>query len=111
MAKHGVTTRSVLKGPKTPEELKTLQDAVFDVASQAHGHLEEARKLVNSTSVFRTRPGFLTLMPAARSLIFLDDLKKVEFNPYHPELLGKSQSPNQLQLQYHLVKSKFTNRI
>lgn len=111
MTKHGVTTRSVLKGPKTSQELQALQNAVFDVASQAHGHLEEARKLVNSTSVFTTRPGFFTLMPAARSVIFLDDLKKVEFNPYHPELLGKSQYPNQLRLQYHLVKSKLTNRI
>lgn len=111
MVKHGVSTRSILKGPKTPEEQQALQDAVFDVASQAHGHLNEARKLVNSTSMFATRPGFFALMPASRSAIFLEDLRKVEFNPYHPDLLGKSQNPSQLQLQFQLVKSKFTNRI
>lgn len=111
MSKHGLSTRPVLKGPKTPEELTSLQNAVFDVASQAHGHLDEARKLVNGTSIFTRRLGFHALCPSARSQIFLDDLRKAEFNPYNPELLGKLESPNQLQLQYHLLRLKYANRI
>ena len=111
MRKHSLGTRPILNGPKTPEEQVALQDAVFDVASQAHGHLEEARKLVNSTSMFASRPGFLALMPAVRSKIFLEDLRKVEFNPFHPDILGKLENPNQLEFQFHLLKSKFTNRI
>lgn len=111
MAKHGVRTGPILKGPKNPQEEVALQDAVFDVASQAYGHLEEARKLVNSTSMFSSRPGFLALLPAVRSRIFLEDLRKVQFNPYHPDILGKLQTPNQLQFQYELLKSTWTNRI
>jgi Squalene/phytoene synthase len=111
MAKHGLSTRPVLKGPKTPEELTSLQNAVFDVASQAHGHLDEARKLVNKISMFSSRPGFMALFPSARSQIFLDDLREADFNPYNPDLLGKLEAPNRLQLQYRLMKLKYTNRI
>jgi hypothetical protein len=111
MSKHGLLARPVLKGPQTPEELSSLKEAVYDVASQAHGHLDEARLLVNGTSMFTTRPGFLALLPAARSQIFLDELRIADFNPYHPELLGNLQNPNQLRLMYNLFKSKSTNRI
>ena len=111
MLKHGLSTRPVLKGPKTTEELTALQNAVFDVASQAHGHLDEARKLVNKISVFSSRPGFMALFPSARSQIFLDDLRRAEFNPYNPDLLGKLEATNRLQLQYSLMKLKYTNRI
>ena len=111
MRKHALGTRPILNGPKTPEEQVALQDAVFDVASQAHGHLEEARKLVNKTSMFSSRPGFLALMPAVRSQIFLEDLRKVEWNPFHPDILGKLETPNQLQYQFYLLKCKSTNRI
>ena len=111
MVKHGLSTRPVLKGPKTAEELTSLQNAVFDVASQAHGHLDEAKKLVNKISMFSSRPGFMALFPSARSQIFLDDLRKADFNPYNPDLLGKLEATNRLQLQYSLMKLKYTNRI
>lgn len=111
MLKHGLLARPVLKGPQTPEELSKLKEAVFEVASQAHGHLDEARRLVNGTSMFTTRPGFLALLPAARSQIFLDDLRIADFNPYNPELLGGLQNPNHLRIMYNLFTSKSINRI
>lgn len=111
MSKFNLSARTVLKGPQTPDELSNLKEAIFVVASQAHGHLDEARILVNGTSIFATRPGFLALLPAARSQIFLDEVRKADFNPYHPELLGNLQNPNQLRLMYNLFKSKSINRI
>jgi len=112
MLKHGLTSRPIFHGPSTPEELKVLQEAVFDVASQANGHLNEARKIINpSSSIFKTRPGFLALTPAVRSHLYLEDLRKADFNPFHTDLLAQLSQPNQLHYQANLLKMKWTNKI
>jgi len=41
-----LTERIIIKGPQSEADAKALSDAVFDIASQAHAHLDRARGLL-----------------------------------------------------------------
>ena len=74
---------------------------VFDVASQAHGHLEKARALSYS-------PGAVyALLPALRSSMYLQQLREVDFDPVHPSLLAQeSHLPYQLKCLWAAISKK-----
>jgi hypothetical protein len=55
--------------------------------------------------------GFLALTPAVRCHLYLEDLRKADFNPFHTDLLAQLSQPNQLQYQANLLKMKWTNKI
>jgi hypothetical protein len=107
MLKHGASMRTVISGPSSPEDLRALQDSVHDVASQAFGHLEQAKKLFNSESRHRRALGIHALWPAVRCQLFLDELKKAEFNPFDPAILQATQSPSYLMFQLKLMQTRW----
>jgi hypothetical protein len=92
MQKHALQPNTVLKGPNTEADMKSLRDCVFDVASQAYGHLDKARGLQYSP---RALPA---LMPAIRSAMYLETLRQLDFNPGHSDFLNQD-SPLRYQLQ------------
>ena len=56
---------------------------MFDVASQANGHLAEARKLKSSNG---NKKLIYATLPIVTSSIFLEELRKVDFDPFSSEL-------------------------
>jgi NADH dehydrogenase [ubiquinone] 1 alpha subcomplex assembly factor 6 len=83
MQKNNLLSTVILKGAHTEEDLKALSSSVFEVASQAHGHLEEAKLLLPRLP----RVALQALTPAIRCSMFLDALLKASFNPYHVSIL------------------------
>ena len=103
MLKHGTSMRAVVHGHSTQEELRALQDSVHDVASQAFGHLEQAKRLFNDDERSRRLLGVHALWPAVRCQLFLDELKKAEFNPFDPAILHATQHPSFVKYQFKLM--------
>lgn len=91
MAKCNVKPDIVLRGPRNEQEQGKLNNAIFEVASQAFGHLDMARKL-NAKGI--PKNSIYSLLPAIRSSMYLEDLRKVDFNPVHPTLLEPSTHLN-----------------
>jgi phytoene/squalene synthetase len=102
MRKHAVPPQAVLRGPSNETELKALRDCVFDVASQAYGHLDKARALEYSPQAIHA------LMPAVRSAMFLETLRQVDFNPRHEDLHKQS---SQIKYQLNLLHARWTKKI
>ena len=99
-------TSVVIKGPKNAEELKALSSAVFDVASQSHGHLEEAKKLLPDVP----KQALYALLPAVRSAMYLETLLKYDFNPYHEKLLSPEPA-SAVWLQWRLLQFQMFRKI
>lgn len=78
LAKHKVSHESIIRG----ECDKPNRDAIFDVACQAKTHLDKALSLVGKVpnSVFRQ---FLPVVPVQG---YLERLRKVDFDVFHPTL-------------------------
>jgi len=75
---------------------------VFEVASQAHGHLEKARELAyDSRAVY-------ALLPALRSSMYLQRLREVDFDPAHPSLHAEE---SHLQYQLRCLWASLTKKI
>lgn len=81
--KYDLKNTTVFNGASNEEEMKALTSAVFDVASLAHGHLEETKKLLPAIP----RESRAVLFPSVRCQMFLDALQEANFNPYHGSLL------------------------
>ena len=86
-----------MRGAQNEDDLKALTSAVFEIASLAHGHLEEAKKLFPVLP----RQSISVLFPSVRCKIFLDALLKADFNPYHPSLL---ENPSNFWYQIRLLR-------
>ena len=43
MTTHKLSAEVLLSGPQTKEDQQALNDTVYDVASQAYGHLDKAK--------------------------------------------------------------------
>jgi len=102
MERHGLRVNTVLKQPGTEAEAKALRDCVFDVASQAYGHLDKAREQAYSPLAVHA------LMPAIRSAMYLEALRQADFNPSHPEL---HHEPTHVQFQLKVLYSSFAKKI
>ena len=86
--KYDLKKTTVLHGAINEEDLKALTSAIFDIASLAHGHLEEAKKLLPDIPR-ESRP---VLFPSIHCRMFLDALQNASFNPYHERLLENHTS-------------------
>ncbi|KAL1921258.1 uncharacterized protein VTP21DRAFT_10974 [Calcarisporiella thermophila] len=80
-AKHNVSQEDVFRNGNSHE----LQDAVFEVASAAHSHLQHSRSLFSKTTS-RALPAFLHAIPSRNYLLRLE---KSDFNVYDPSLASK----------------------
>lgn len=110
MQKNSISIVQLLSGPPNAEDkgLRTaLQNCIFDVASQAHGHLDRARILhkgeENTAPISKLAINICS--PAIRSSMFLEELRRVNFDPYHHDLHKNIQ----LKFQYQLLRMRFMN--
>ena len=106
MHKHNLTAEMVIRGPSTPEETVSLCNSVFDIASQAHGHLGKAKHLIEIGIASNAIHAFF---PAVRSGIYLKTLQKENFDPFASALHDRSSSILSYQMQ--LLGSKFTSKL
>lgn len=102
MERHGLRVNAVLKGPESEADAKALRDCVFDVASQAYGHLDKARQQPYPPQAVAA------LLPAVRSSMFLEALRKADFDPSHPDLYHE---PTHVQFQLKVLYASVTKRI
>ena len=102
MAKCNLKADVVLRGPRNDQEQSNLNNAIYEVAAQAFGHLDMARKLKAKGIPYNS---IYSLLPAIRSSMYLEDLRKVDFNPVHPTLLEPGSS--HLSYQLAILKSSW----
>ncbi|GAB5031962.1 nadh dehydrogenase complex assembly factor 6 [Nannochloropsis oceanica] len=97
-----VNVNDILRGPQSPEAVQALSDVFFEVATQAHLHLEHARELLSSTPSPATGPlpkaTFTALLPAVRTTMYLEALQKSGFDALDEGLLPRSHLGFQMRL-------------
>jgi NADH dehydrogenase [ubiquinone] 1 alpha subcomplex assembly factor 6 len=100
-----VNVNDILRGPSSPEAAHALADVFYEVASQAHVHLEHARTLLSAAPSSHAcgdgegqgqqaqarepaPPGTVTaLLPAVRAGMFLEALQEAGFDALNDQLL------------------------
>ena len=101
MADKNLEMNTFLRGPSSPEQAQALRDSVYEMASQAYGHLDKARGLNPSRSAIHA------LLPAVRASMFLEKLRQVDFDPYNSSLYDEeSHLGLQLKLLYASTMKK-----
>ena len=109
--RHSITVGQLLSGPQSTQESQTaLKDCIYDVASQAHGHLDRARSLFDGGKqgpALIPREAIHICGPALRSRMFLDDLRVNSFDPFHGHLQRNVQFKYQLMLLRMRLVKKF----
>jgi hypothetical protein len=91
------------KGPQSAEQAQALNDAVFEMASQAYGHLDKARALAPGSS-----KAVYALLPGVRAAMFLESLRQVDFDPYSATL---HEERSHLGLQLKLLQASVMKKI
>jgi len=102
MERYALKANAVLKGPGSEAEAKALRDCVFDVASQAYGHLDKARELPYSPLAVPA------LMPSVRCSMYLEALRRADFLPAHPAL---HHEPTHVQFQLKVLYASLMKKI
>lgn len=74
MMKHGVSQEDVIRGSQE----QNLKDTVYDIASQAHQHVEHARSLMKDVQ----KEARVALLPAVSISSYLKALQKADFNVF-----------------------------
>ena len=105
MLKHNMKINTALKGPKSPEEHRALQDSTNDIAMQAEAHLLRARQICNAGL---PNLAIYSLYPAITLSNYLQVLKDYDYDPF---MAANNNNGNLLKLQYQMIKTKFTNLI
>uniref|UniRef100_V9L821 NADH dehydrogenase (ubiquinone) complex I, assembly factor 6 n=1 Tax=Callorhinchus milii TaxID=7868 RepID=V9L821_CALMI len=75
---HGVSQEDFIRGSRE----KNVRDVIFDVASQAHVHLQHARSFCKDVPL-KAHPAFLQTVVLDR---YLNRIRKVDFDVFHPSL-------------------------
>ncbi|XP_009322722.1 PREDICTED: NADH dehydrogenase (ubiquinone) complex I, assembly factor 6 [Pygoscelis adeliae] len=79
---HGVSQEDFIRG----KQEKNVRDVIYDIASQAHIHLEHARSFSKKVPV-KAYPAFFCTVALDD---YLCNMRKVDFNIFHPSLQKKS---------------------
>jgi NADH dehydrogenase [ubiquinone] 1 alpha subcomplex assembly factor 6 len=106
LRKHSVTEAHTLGGgsggpgspPVAPAPLE-LREAAYDLAATAHVHLEHARAMLPRAPA-GTAPA---LLPAVDAALYLERLRQLDFDVFHPSL-APGASPGNLPLLWALAK-------
>lgn len=97
-----VNVNDILRGPESPEAAQALSDMFFEVATQAHLHMEHAREMLASPPPSSSGPlprnTITALLPAVRTTMYLKALQKNGFNALDQDLLPRSHLEFQLRL-------------
>lgn len=112
-----VVAKSMKNAGKTPDpnafnfteaqkdKAKDVVDLIYNVASQAHGHLEKSRELQKDIPYNQRR----VLLPLVATRLFLEKLQKCNFNIFHEDLLNYSATQNAT-LPYHIYYNAILGR-
>lgn len=103
MIDNSLNVNTFRKGPSSPGQSKALKDSVFEMASQAYGHLDKARALKHANRAI------YALLPAVRASLFLEKLRKADFDIYDSDL--HSERGSQLSLQMSLLYASLRKKI
>lgn len=97
MAREGVTEDQLTRGEPTPE----LNNVVYEVASTAKGHLDEARAMQGKLPK-EARP---LMLPSVACGLYLDALQDNAFNVFSQTMLKGAYTPfwHQLQVKRHYL--------
>ena len=96
-----------IKGPESDQEAQALKDAIHDLSSQAHGHLQEARKLYNDGVLSKHMINIM--YPSIGASLYLDCLSNNDFDPFKTTIAMSAPYTN-LRLNVHFLYSKLTKR-
>jgi hypothetical protein len=102
MTDNSLDVNTFRRGPNNPEQSKALKESVFEMASQAYGHLDKARTLKH------TDRAIYALLPAVRASLFLEKLRKADFDIYDSDLHSES---GQLSLQMKLLYASLRKKV
>ena len=86
------------------ETNKLLTEAVFETASRAHGHLQEAQEMLEKIP----KQAHLAFLPAVPAAVYLERLEKFSFQIFHPTLLRVEPDAYQY---LRLLKYRYLSRI
>ena len=107
MEKHGLDRDVALRGARTDTEAAALREVVFDIASQAHAHLDKARELsVKGVP----RNSHFALLPGVGSSLYLDQLRKQDF-AVPPDYDEQSHHIYHLRLQLNILVYLLTKKL
>jgi phytoene/squalene synthetase len=109
-AAKGLDMDSIAHGVVDERQQHALADIVYEVAAQAHAHLDAGAKLLAQVQPSRERTRALySLLPAVKTKLVLEVLQKERFDVMNPELLQRS-GPQQLRHQFQLLKATWTGK-
>eukprot|EP00735_Rhodelphis_limneticus_P012530 TRINITY_DN5816_c0_g1::TRINITY_DN5816_c0_g1_i1::g.24350::m.24350 TRINITY_DN5816_c0_g1::TRINITY_DN5816_c0_g1_i1::g.24350 ORF type:complete len:301 (+),score=25.69,sp/A7YVD7/NDUF6_BOVIN/40.86/6e-71,SQS_PSY/PF00494.14/6.4e-53 TRINITY_DN5816_c0_g1_i1:92-994(+) len=99
LAQHGVSTESMFRGESSAQ----LREAVFEVASLANNHLTMSRE-INKDIPNHVKPIFL---PAESCSIYLEELRKRDFEIFDPTLRQNSYLPLQMKMLWNKWNKRY----
>jgi NADH dehydrogenase [ubiquinone] 1 alpha subcomplex assembly factor 6 len=97
-----VSLNRLFAGAATDEDKKGMQEAIYHVASAAFGHIEDARKLRSAVPPV-LRPALVSAVGASS---YLEALRRVDFDAFHPQL--HRRGANVLPLQLAVLWRRFS---
>ena len=97
--------KSIFQGPDSDDQAKALRDCVFEVASQANGHLEKGKELQLQCDP----KAIYALLPAIRTSSFLESLRHVDFDLFDANI--ERQQLSQFQLQMKLLYATWSKKL
>lgn len=81
LSKYNITAKMLLKKESlSVEEKEALKNSLFDIGSQAFGHLDRARTLIKKEMHPKT---VYAILPGVLAASYLEALRKADFNPYN----------------------------
>jgi NADH dehydrogenase [ubiquinone] 1 alpha subcomplex assembly factor 6 len=101
--KYDLSTNILTAKISSADEKKRLQDAIYDIASQAAAHLDRAREL-NAKCMQEKINAYPVTLEATAIALFLEKLRFADFDIFSPDLrpeLGR------IQLISHLLSTRW----
>jgi len=106
MTKYSINTKTILSGPNVAEQHECVKKALFDIASQAYGHIDMANKLLSKENL--DKQTIYCLLPAVSNSLYLRDFRLADCDPFNKTLLLEK---SHLKYQIKLIQSIWTNKI
>lgn len=89
-----VTVHDMTQGPQNAESLQALADIFYEISAHAHVHLEHARHMLGQAP----KGTELAMLQGVRTVTYLEDLQKANFNALDDSLEPKGHFRYQMQL-------------
>lgn len=107
---HGLSINDLLKKKYNSKNEKALKDLFYDLASQAHAHLETGKELYLNNKIHAPNSAYCFNAPATRCSIYLEDLRQYDFDPLNQRFID-SQQNSALRFQLKLLKNSLLKNL